>query len=47
MLLIDSKCLSRFFEDGKNQELKLTFYQLMIEMCQHEGSYLEICKHWR
>jgi len=45
--IISKKISTRFFEDGKNQELKLTFYQLMIEMCQHEGSYLEICKHWR
>ena len=29
------------------QDLKLKFYQLMIELDEHEGSYLEICKHYR
>lgn len=29
------------------QELKLKFYKLMIELDQHEGSYLAICKHYR
>ena len=28
------------------QDLKLKFYQLMIELDQHEGSYLAICKHY-
>lgn len=29
------------------QELKLKYYQLMIELDEHEGSYLAICKHYR
>jgi len=29
------------------QELKLKFYQLMIELDEHEGSYLAICRHYR
>lgn len=29
------------------QDLKLKFYQLMIELGQHEGAYLAICKHYR
>ena len=29
------------------QVLKLKFYELMIELDQHEGSYLSICKHYR
>ena len=29
------------------QDLKLKFYQLMIELDQHEGAYLQICKHYR
>lgn len=28
------------------QELKLKYYQLMIELDEHEGSYLKICKHY-
>lgn len=29
------------------QDLKLKFYQLMIEVARHEGSYLDICKYYR
>ncbi len=29
------------------QELKLRFFYLMIELDQHEGAYLDICKHYR
>ena len=29
------------------QELKLKYYQLMIELDEHEGSYLAICKHYK
>lgn len=28
------------------QDLKLKYYQLMIELDQHDGSYLAICKHY-
>lgn len=30
-----------------SQELKLKYYNLMIQVDQHEGSYLSICKHYR
>ncbi len=29
------------------QELKLKYYQLMIEVCSHDSEYLAICKHYR
>ena len=29
------------------QELRLKFYQLMIDLDQHEGSFLQTCKHFR
>ena len=29
------------------QEQKLKYYYLMIQLDQHEGSYLSICKHYR
>lgn len=29
------------------QDLKLKYYQLMIELDEHEGSYLAICKHYK
>ncbi|KAJ8318893.1 hypothetical protein KUTeg_003984 [Tegillarca granosa] len=33
--------------EKKEKELKLKYYQLMIELDEHEGSYLAICKHYR
>lgn len=29
------------------QDLKLKYYRLMMEVDQHEGSYLATCKHYR
>lgn len=29
------------------QELKLKYYKLMIELCQHDHNYIAICKHYR
>ena len=34
--------LSLFYKD-----LKLRYYNLMIELCQHEKNYLDICRHYR
>ena len=39
--------LFRFFEDAKYAELKLKFYGYLIELGQHEGDYLDICKNYR
>ena len=35
--------LIKFF----SQDLKLRYYQYMIELDQHEGTYLNICRHYR
>lgn len=45
--IISKKISTRFFDKVENQELKLKFYQLMVENCHHEAVYLEICKHYR
>jgi len=45
--IISKKINTKFFEDQTTQELKLKYYKLMIELDQHEGSYLAICKHYR
>jgi len=47
MQIISKKISVKFFEDNKEQDLKLKFYQLMIELCHNEGSYLPICRHYR
>merc|ERR1711874_258400 len=45
--IISKKISTRFFEDAKYAELKLKFYGYMIELGQHEGDYLDICKNFR
>lgn len=45
--IISKKVSSKFFEDAASVDLKLKFYHLMIELDEHEGSYLEIAKHYR
>jgi len=47
MQIISKKISVKFFEDDKEQDLKLKFYQLMIELCHNEGGYLAICRHYR
>jgi len=44
--IISKKISTKYFEDKDTVDLKLKFYQLMIELDQHEGSYLAICKHY-
>lgn len=29
------------------KDLKLRYYKLMIEMCQYDKSYIDICRHYR
>lgn len=50
--IISKKINIRFFEgkdkDGKDaDDLKLKFYNLMIELDSNEGSFLSICRHYR
>ncbi|XP_046394223.1 26S proteasome non-ATPase regulatory subunit 12 [Ischnura elegans] len=48
--IISKKINPRFFEDESDsgiQDLKLKYYRLMIELDQHEGSYLATCRHYR
>ncbi|XP_055038462.1 26S proteasome non-ATPase regulatory subunit 12 [Paramisgurnus dabryanus] len=45
--IISKKINTKFFQEEGTEELKLKYYNLMIEVDQHEGSYLSICKHYR
>jgi len=45
--IISKKISVRFFENNQHQDLKLKFYRYMIEMDEHDGSYLNICRHYR
>ena len=44
--IISKKISTKFFENNNEQELKLRYYKLMIEMAQHESDYLNICKYY-
>ncbi|XP_060521588.1 26S proteasome non-ATPase regulatory subunit 12 [Cylas formicarius] len=45
--IISKKINTKFFDDDGTQDLKLKYYRLMMELDQHEGSYLATCKHYR
>lgn len=45
--IISKKINTKFFSEEGTQDLKLKYYRLMIELDQHEGSYLATCKHYR
>merc|ERR1711874_599041 len=45
--IISKKISIRFFEKSEHQDLKLKFYRYMIEMDEHDGNYLNICRHHR
>jgi 26S proteasome regulatory subunit N5 len=44
--IISKKISTKFFDDKDTSELKLKYYNLMIELDKHEGSYLAVCKHY-
>lgn len=47
--IISKKISTRFFEETEDevQQLKLKYYQLMIEIDQHSSKYLDICRHYQ
>ncbi|XP_018319022.1 26S proteasome non-ATPase regulatory subunit 12 [Agrilus planipennis] len=45
--IISKKINTKFFDDEGTQDLKLKYYRLMMQLDQHEGSYLATCKHYR
>ncbi|XP_019613775.1 PREDICTED: 26S proteasome non-ATPase regulatory subunit 12-like [Branchiostoma belcheri] len=45
--IISKKINTKVFSEKDTEELKLKYYQLMVELDLHEGSYLQICKHYR
>ncbi|KAG8430269.1 hypothetical protein GDO86_018111 [Hymenochirus boettgeri] len=45
--IISKKINTKFFQEENTEKPKLKYYNLMIQLDQHEGSYLSICKHYR
>uniref|UniRef100_A0AAZ3RX20 PSMD12/CSN4-like N-terminal domain-containing protein n=1 Tax=Oncorhynchus tshawytscha TaxID=74940 RepID=A0AAZ3RX20_ONCTS len=44
--IISKKINTKFFTEDGTEESKLKYYNLMIQVDQHEGSYLSIYKHY-
>ncbi|KAI9311776.1 PCI domain-containing protein [Dichotomocladium elegans] len=45
--IISKKINTRFFQDKENEDLKLRFYELMIQHALHEGQYLNVHKFYK
>ncbi|KAL2911978.1 proteasome regulatory particle subunit [Polyrhizophydium stewartii] len=45
--VISRKISIKFFEDPANHDLKLRFYELMIQHSVHMDKHLDTCKHYR
>jgi 26S proteasome regulatory subunit N5 len=46
-LIISKKIVARYFDNLDVQDLKLRYYELMIQIGLHDGRYLDICKYYR
>lgn len=45
--ILSRKILVRSFKDGKFEELKLRYYDLMIRIASHDSKYLDICQYYQ
>lgn len=45
--IISKKISIKFFDSEKEQDLKLKYYQLMIDLGHFEKNYLTICRHYK
>lgn len=45
--IVSKKISPKFFENVQHQDLKVRFYQIMVEVEKHDKNYLVICKNYR
>ncbi|CAF1099955.1 unnamed protein product [Adineta steineri] len=45
--IISKKINTKAFEDEASHDLKLKYYELMIEMDLHEKNYFDVCQHYK
>ena len=45
--IISRKISTKFFEDEANEDLKIRFYNLMIEHAVYSDHFLKACQHYR
>ncbi|KAJ1974143.1 proteasome regulatory particle subunit [Dimargaris verticillata] len=46
-MIVSRKISTKFFADPAQQDLKLRYYELMIQLALHDEGYLDICKYYR
>lgn len=47
MAIVSKKINTKLFENPKHQDLKLRYYDLMVEYALREDKFLDICKYYR
>lgn len=47
MSIVARKINTRFFDDKDQQDLRLDYYQQMVQYAGHEKKYLDVCKYYR
>lgn len=47
MAIVSKKINTKFFDDEKQHDLKLRFYDLMIRQALHANKFLDVCKYQR
>ncbi|KAJ1986742.1 proteasome regulatory particle subunit [Dimargaris cristalligena] len=45
--IISRKVSTKFFSEPEQQDLKLRYYRLMIEIASHDEDFLAVCKYYR
>lgn len=46
-LIVARKILPKYFDNSEVQDLKLRYYELMIQIALHDSKYLDACQHYR
>jgi 26S proteasome regulatory subunit N5 len=46
-MVVSRKISTKYFKDPEVTDLKLRFYELMIQLALHDSNYLDICKYYR
>ncbi|KAK9361187.1 PCI domain-containing protein [Lipomyces starkeyi] len=45
--VLSRKISTKYFDNPEVQDLRLRFYELMIQISLHDDKYLDVCKHYR
>jgi 26S proteasome regulatory subunit N5 len=45
--VLSRKISTKYFDNPEVHDLRLRFYELMIQISLHDDKYLDVCKHYR